>query len=803
VTAKRMFPNSHKGMPALTDSPPMWSVMIPAHDPSEPFLIEALASVLSNDPGRTDMQIEVFDDGSDHVDVKSIVSRFAGDRVAISRSPKRLGAVNSFNKCIDLAKGKWIHLLHADDRVGAGFYERMRGGLDSNPSVGAAFCRFVTMTKDGRYLCRSPLEAPSASVLRGYLERLVLTNRIMASSVVVCRHVYGTLGGFDSDLQHAADWEMWIRIAAHYDLWYEPEVLAFYRRHPGSDTSWRRRSGESVANARRTIEVARKHLPPLRAPTLQAKALTKLWRLAIATAQGFVRDGAIAPALANVREALACAQTADEVERTLSLLGRKEIRSQCRLNETLMKLQVEVWREARSRVATHLASLTGHQLEAAYLGSLGVAHRLVMKSPLATERLTTIERALAAAYRTKQKCDPTARDIGAALAMALYTHQEAHSATSSPADLDSGLAASTTLQTPLVISRGTSRTRLSSPVVGIAVGAYLPRIRGDAFHAHWIALNLQERGYSPIVIAPKDQTDAVPPHDSIPVLEPSAARDCDVVLTYGVSQTTRSVARILLSMKGRPKWLHHPCSTSRSGISLIQGADRVIAMSSWDERLAAATLSDVTKMVRIYPAAHPSRRGRRGFRAEARIAGKFILWVGAWVPAKGPRSLSERFLLFRNRHPSLQTHLVMFGGYGATEYPIQHPFIRIISGNSHSVPGALEECLFVAFNSPPAPRGYDATPLILLEALMHGKTFIAQAGAPLVTEIGSCGIVIRSDRQWLEGVESLILDHQRRRRLEQLCRQAHEQRYNFAQMMTGIEAAIQGLLWNTGGALIR
>ena len=40
------------------------------------------------------------------------------------------------------------------------------------------------------------------------------------------------------DLDHPAltqtygeDWEMWVRIAAHHPVWYEPEPLAVYRKH--------------------------------------------------------------------------------------------------------------------------------------------------------------------------------------------------------------------------------------------------------------------------------------------------------------------------------------------------------------------------------------------------------------------------------------------------------------------------------------------------------------------------------------------------------------------------------------------
>ena len=41
----------------------------------------------------------------------------------------------------------------------------------------------------------------------------------MTPSIVVRRSVYERLGSFDRRLVCAEDWEMWVRIAAHYPIW--------------------------------------------------------------------------------------------------------------------------------------------------------------------------------------------------------------------------------------------------------------------------------------------------------------------------------------------------------------------------------------------------------------------------------------------------------------------------------------------------------------------------------------------------------------------------------------------------------
>ena len=56
---------------------PLWSVMIPAYNCYN-TLGETISSVLVQDPGKDQMQIEVIDDGSTDGNVKELVERIGG-----------------------------------------------------------------------------------------------------------------------------------------------------------------------------------------------------------------------------------------------------------------------------------------------------------------------------------------------------------------------------------------------------------------------------------------------------------------------------------------------------------------------------------------------------------------------------------------------------------------------------------------------------------------------------------------------------------------------------------------------------
>ena len=233
---------------------PLWSVMIPAYNCAD-HLGAAIESVLAQDPGPERMQIEVVDDCSDD-GTADVAARF-GDRVSLFRQPRNLGNVGNFNACLARARGHLIHLLHGDDAVRPGFYERLQAPLSGSDAIGAAFCRYIAIDGDGNWTGVSPLESAAAGVLDGWVETLALGQRLQPPCIAVRREAYERLGGFDDRISYSEDWEMWTRIAGAYEVWHDPAPLALYRVHEGTISDRTLRSGANVADLRRAIEMNR------------------------------------------------------------------------------------------------------------------------------------------------------------------------------------------------------------------------------------------------------------------------------------------------------------------------------------------------------------------------------------------------------------------------------------------------------------------------------------------------------------------------------------------------------------------
>lgn len=253
--------------------------MIPTYNCAS-YLRETLCSVLAQDPGPELMQIQVVDDFSTRDDPAAVVAEVGRGRVAFYRQSDNVGHCRNFDTCLQRSRGQLIHLLHGDDCVREGFYKKLESPFAEWPEIGAAFCRYISMDESGNWQTISPLEQPESGLLSNWLEKIATGQRLQPPSMVVRREVYERLGGFDRRISsYGEDWEMWVRIAAQYPVWYETEPLALYRIRKSSLTGSSIRTGKNAHELRQVIDINRSYFP-----TDHAQAWTDRARLSFALA---------------------------------------------------------------------------------------------------------------------------------------------------------------------------------------------------------------------------------------------------------------------------------------------------------------------------------------------------------------------------------------------------------------------------------------------------------------------------------------------------------------------------------------
>jgi glycosyltransferase involved in cell wall biosynthesis len=227
------------------------SIMIPTYNCAG-YLEQTLASLV--DQGVDQAQVEVVDDCSTEDDPEDVVQRCGRGWVGFSRQPRNLGLVGNFNSCIGRAERKWVHLLHGDDVVLPGAYAAFAELLDRHPDSGVAFGRSVMIDEAGVWDGLTKVLGPGVDGELVYDPFRWSLNPVQFAGIVFRRDAALAVGAFDDRYAHAADWDLWWKLAKRYPAAYTNLCLGGYRRFQGSHTSTLVRTAGNLREGLRLVE---------------------------------------------------------------------------------------------------------------------------------------------------------------------------------------------------------------------------------------------------------------------------------------------------------------------------------------------------------------------------------------------------------------------------------------------------------------------------------------------------------------------------------------------------------------------
>jgi glycosyltransferase involved in cell wall biosynthesis len=211
---------------------PLVSVLLPVHNAAA-YLPAAIESILNQ--SFRNFELIIINDGSTDDSLK-IISAFSDSRIIVVNNEKNLGLIVSLNNGIQLAKGKYIARMDADDISLPERLEKQVAKMESDSGIAvlASFVDFINEDGDVTGSWNTDREAVSENEIRSLMQK---TNCI-AHPTVMIRTDIAMKFLYKQNQKGAEDWDLWMRILADGKRISKlPEVLLHYRIHPASVTA--------------------------------------------------------------------------------------------------------------------------------------------------------------------------------------------------------------------------------------------------------------------------------------------------------------------------------------------------------------------------------------------------------------------------------------------------------------------------------------------------------------------------------------------------------------------------------------
>ncbi len=271
---------------------PSVSVIVPNYNHAR-FLDRRLMSITQQ--SFNDFDVTILDDCSID-ESRSIIERFAqGTSIRTLYNASNSGnPFKQWNKGIRASQGKYIWIAESDDFCDDDLLNVLVQTLDSDSSVGVAYCQSWRVNEQGVIIGSmldwtdelSPTRWSIDFVNQGSDECknfLCWKNTIPnASAVLFRREVYERIGGVDENFRLCGDWMFWVQALLVSDIAFIAEPHNFFRQHHRTVRQDPRRNGSLTVEALRIAAcIQEKHRIPEHVMTNVIDYRLATWKSAV------------------------------------------------------------------------------------------------------------------------------------------------------------------------------------------------------------------------------------------------------------------------------------------------------------------------------------------------------------------------------------------------------------------------------------------------------------------------------------------------------------------------------------------
>lgn len=213
---------------------PLVSILIPNYN-YESTIAETIESALNQT--YPNIEIIVLDNKSTDRSYE-VAKRYRSRGVRVYQNKVNIG-VNSHNILFNLARGKYIHILHSDDAVLPEFITTCVELMEDHPNVGLTVTERIEMDKDSHLIDTAPPFYDRSCIIPGASEIgvLMMASYFVPSQTVFRKDVLERVGLYTLSITNFMDWWLLYKCCCISDLGCIIKPLCRYRIWPASQTT--------------------------------------------------------------------------------------------------------------------------------------------------------------------------------------------------------------------------------------------------------------------------------------------------------------------------------------------------------------------------------------------------------------------------------------------------------------------------------------------------------------------------------------------------------------------------------------
>ena len=221
----------------MVDQVPTVSVCIPTYKGGQ-FIAATIDSVLAQT--WTDFELIIVDDNSPDA-TEALIRGYLDARIRYVRNPRNLGPEGNWNRCLELARGRYFKLLPHDDLLAPHCLAEQVAALeaDATEAIALVFGFRRIIGPDGRVLATRGRILPRPGPISGpaLIRRTVRSGGNLIGEPgngLFRRALLAKVGRYDASFPYVVDLDWWFRLLLHGDAYYTATEASSFRVSAGS-----------------------------------------------------------------------------------------------------------------------------------------------------------------------------------------------------------------------------------------------------------------------------------------------------------------------------------------------------------------------------------------------------------------------------------------------------------------------------------------------------------------------------------------------------------------------------------------